>query len=187
MGSRKLAALGSLIAIALVAAFGVTPGPAEAASMKATVYLTQAQIPRGLSEKAMLGFARGHNAKLLQETTGELKTRKWKANMVVSFNQPVGDMEFTVLFYDIHDGARRLVNDMSTMVSNRSEKTFVQPISLPRPAFKPNRNMELVVTVRRAEVGRLKFGVVGEEAKRSGTVDFSDEEAGAKKKPAKDE
>ena len=104
--------------------------------------------------------------------------------MVVSFNQPVDDMEFTVLFYDIHDGARRMVNDMSTMVSNRKEKTFVQPISLPRPTFKPNRNMELVVTVRRAEVGRLKFGVSGEEVKRSGTVSFSDEETGAKKKKA---
>jgi hypothetical protein len=181
MGSKKVA-FWSLVAFALVASLGSFARPAEAGGIKAQVYLTQAQIPRGLSEKALLGFARGHNSKILQETSGELSTRKWKANMVVSFNQPVDDMEFTVLFYDIHDGTRRMVNDMSTMVSNRKEKTFVQPITLPRPTFKPNRNMELVVTVRRAEVGRLKFGVSGDEAKRSGTVSFSDEEAGAKKK-----
>lgn len=172
--------LGALAALALLGAVAV---PAEAGSVKAQVYLTQAKIPGGLSEKALLGFARGHNAKVLQETTGDVKDRKWKANLVVSFNRPIDDMEFQVLFYDIHDGPRRFIEDMSTMVSNRKDKTFVQSVTLPRPAFKPNRNMELVVTVRHEEVGRLKFGVVGEAPKRSGTVSFSDEETGAKKKP----
>jgi hypothetical protein len=96
--------------------------------------------------------------------------------MVVSFNAPVNDMEFQVLFYDVQDGPRRFVNDMSTMVNDRSQKTFVQKVTLPRPGFKPNRQMELVVTVKRAEVGRLRFGVVGEEIKRSGEVSFSDTE-----------
>jgi hypothetical protein len=91
-------------------------------------------------------------------------------------------MEFTVLFYDVNDGPRRFIEDMSTMVSNRNERTFVQQITLPRPAFKPNRQMELVVTVRREEVGRLKFGVVGDEPRRSGQVSFSDEETGARHK-----
>lgn len=171
--------LGVLSASLLLGAMAV---PAEAGSVKAQVYLTQAKIPGGMSEKALIGFARSHNSKILQETSGELKDRKWKANLVVSFNRPIDDMEFSVLFYDVHDGPRRFIEDMSTMVSNRKDKTFVQPISLPRPAFKPNRNMELVVTVRREEVGRLKFAVSGQEAKRSGVVSFSDEETGAKKK-----
>jgi len=182
MGQKKVA-FWSLAACACLVVLGAVAPPAEAGGLKAQIYLTQAQIPHGLSEKALLGFARGHNVKLLQETTGDIKTRKWKANLVVSFSAPVDDMEFTVLFYDVHDGPRRFVEDMSTMVSNRKDKTFVQTISLPRPAFKPNRNMELVVTVRRAEVARLKFGVVGEEPKRSGTVSFEDDEAGGKKKP----
>ena len=46
-----------------------------------------------------------------------------------------------------------------------------------RPDFKPNRKMELVVTVRRAEVGSRKFDVAGEEVRRSGVVNISDEEA----------
>jgi hypothetical protein len=121
--------------------------------------------------------------KLLHETTdAEVKSRKWKANLVVSFNKAVDDMEFTVLFYDIQDGPRRFVEDMSTMVNNRNEKTFVQPVTMSRPTFKPNRQMELVVTVKREEVGKLKFGVLGEQIKRSGEVSFSDAEAGAKKK-----
>ena len=52
----------------------------------------------------------------------------------------------------------------------------MQKVTLSRTSFKPNRNMELVVTVKRDEVGRIKFGVVGEEAKRSGEVSFSDNE-----------
>jgi hypothetical protein len=96
--------------------------------------------------------------------------------MIVAFSRPVDDMEFQVLFYDIHDGPRRFINDMSTMVNDRSQKTFVQKVTLPRPQFKPNRQMELVVTVKREEVGRLKFGVVGQEIQRSGEVSFSDTE-----------
>jgi hypothetical protein len=157
--------------------------PVEAGGLKAQVYLLQAKLPSGLSEKGLLGFARSNSMKLLHENTDdEVKRRKWKANLVVSFSKPVDDMEFTVLFYDVQDGPRRFVEDMSTMVNNRNNKTFVQPITLARPTFKPNRELELVVTVKREEVGKLKFGVLGEEIKRSGQVSFSDEEAGAKKK-----
>ena len=42
--------------------------------------------------------------------------------------------------------------------------------------------MELAVIVKRQEVGTLKFGVLGEEIKRSGQVSFSDDETGGKKK-----
>ena len=157
--------------------------PVEAGGLKANLYIMQAKIPSGMSEKGLLGFARGNSMKLLHETTdAEIKQRKWKANLVVNFTKPVDDMEFTVLFYDVQDGPRRFVEDMSTMVNNRNEKTFVQPVTLSRPTFKPNRQMELVVTVKREEVGKLKFGVLGEEIKRSGEVSFSDAETGAKKK-----
>jgi hypothetical protein len=168
---------------AWVALFGALSLPAEAGGLKAQIFLTQAKIPSGLTEKGLIGFAKANNQKLLRESTdAAIKERKWKSNMVISFNKPADDMEFTVLFYDVHDGPRRFVEDMSIMVNKKTEKTYVQPITLYRPNFKPNRNMELVVTVRREEVGRLKFGVMGEEIKRSGQVSFSDDEAGAKKK-----
>jgi hypothetical protein len=157
--------------------------PASAGSTKAQVFLTQSKIPPKLTEKGLLGFARQNHQKLLHESNdAEIKQRKWKANLVVSFSRAVDDMEFTVLFYDIHDGPRRFVEDMSTMVNDKKQKTFVQPITLYRPNFKPNREMELVVTLRREEVARLKFGVLGEEIKRSGVVSFSDAETGSKPK-----
>lgn len=157
-----------------VLAAGFIPA-AQAGRLKAQVYLVQAPIPGKLSERGLLGFARSHRAKLLRETSGELDKRKWRGNLVVSFNAPVGDMEFQVLFYDVHEGPRRFVENMSAFVNDRDQRTFVQPFALPRPAFKPNRNMELVVTVRREEVAKVKFSVVGEEKRRSGVVDFGDE------------
>ena len=71
---------------------------------------------------------------------------------------------------------------MSTFVNDRAQKTFVQRINLDRghtrhEGFQPNRRMELVVTVRRAEVGRHEFDLIGEEIRRTGEVSFSDEEA----------
>jgi hypothetical protein len=175
MKISKLSALA--LATALAALIAAVAPSAEAASLKAQVFLVQGTVPHSLSEKALLGFARKNNMKLLREATdAEVKKRKWNAQMIVSFNAPVDDTEFQVLFYDIHDGPRRFVNDMATFVNDRKQKTFVQKVVLPRPSFKPNRNMELVVTVKRQEVGRQKFGLIGEEIKRSGTVDFSGDE-----------
>jgi hypothetical protein len=182
MRSKKLVC--SVSALAFVALWSLVAAvPVEAGSMKAQVFIFQAKVPSGLTEKALIGFAAKNHQKLLHETTTDpVKERKWLASMVISFTRPVDDMEFTVLFYDIQDGPRRFVDDMSTMINKRNEKTFVQKLTLDRPKFKPNRQMELVVTVKREEVGRLKFGVLGEEIKRSGEVSFSDAETGAKKK-----
>jgi hypothetical protein len=176
MNRTKLASiLAALLASTLL---GTALAPiAEAASTKAQIFLVQASIPKTLTEKSLIAFGRRNANKLLREdAAGDVKTRKWKADMIVAFSRPVDDMEFMVLFYDIHDGPRRFVNDMSIMLNDRKQKTFVQKVTLPRPAFKPNRQMELVVTVKREEVGRLKFGVVGEEIQRSGEVSFSDKE-----------
>jgi len=165
----------AMAAIAMLATGWV--GQAEAGRLKAKVYITQRKIPRKLTEKGLIRFARSNNAKRMRETNDkELKKRKWKGNLVVAFNAPVGDTEFSVLFYDIHEGAPRMVEDMSTFVNDRKQRTFVQKFSLPRPRFKPNRNMELVVTVKRQEVGRVKFGVVGQAVRRSGVVSFGDNE-----------
>jgi hypothetical protein len=167
----------SLVVLAIAVALASLAPIAEAGGLKAQVFLVQAKVPAKLTEKALIQFGRRNANKILRETNEpDLKERTWKAEMIVAFSAPVNDMEFQVLFYDIHDGPRRFVNDFATMVNDKSQKTFVQRVTMPRPTFKPNRNMEMVVTVRRAEVGRMKFGVVGEEAKRSGEVSFGDSE-----------
>lgn len=169
-----IAALSAILTTIVVGLFSV---PVEAGRLKANIFFTQNTIPRSLTEKGLISFVRGRKAYRLNETPGgEVKKRVWRANMLVSFNAPPGDIEYEVIFYDVHDGPRRLVQEMSTFINDRSQKTYLQPVTLERPRFKPNRNMEVAVIVRREEVGFAKFGVVGEEPRRSGTVNFGDDE-----------
>lgn len=188
MSSRKprvsalfaLAAVSAIAALALTAAMpqGALPegalSRAEAQRLRAQVYVTQAAIPRGLSEKALIGFGRGHQARAMNETTEPaLDDRHWLGNMVVAFNAPPGDLEYHALFYDVTDGARDFVDDMAIYLNGRDQRTYVQRLNLARPRFRPNRRYELVITVRRAEVGSTRFETRGEEVRRSGQVDFS--------------
>jgi hypothetical protein len=169
--------LGSILALTLV---GQSSGQGR---LRANVYVTQQAIPRNMTERSLIGFARRAHARILQETTAEpLPERRWVAEMITSFNRAPGDLEFHVLWYDIEDGPRRFVRDMSTFVNDRSQKTFVTRLNLPRgrgraEGFQPNRRFEAVVTVRRAEVGRVELGLAGEAIRNTGEVSFSDEEA----------
>jgi hypothetical protein len=166
-------ALSALVLGGALLGLSAAPVKVEAGALKANVYLTQNKIPQKLTEKGLLGFVKSHKTGRLTETTEtKLEERKFMAEMVTQFNVAPGDLEFHVLFYDVHDGARQFVEDMSTFIDDRSQKVFLQRIKLPRPRFKPNRRMELVVTVKRAEVGSLKFITDGEEVRHSGTVSF---------------
>ena len=167
MGAALILAVGA-------GGYALTPPKAEGQRLRARVYLTQHRIPRRLTERGLIRFARGHNARRLRETTDQpIPERKWKAEMVVSFNRAVGDLEFQALFYDLEGGARRFIGPpLSVFVNSRDEKTFVQRIRLERPQFKPNNRYEVVVTVRRQEVGRARFETIGERVRHSGEVTF---------------
>ena len=112
---------------------------------------------------------------ILTETTEEdLAARHWPGNLIVQFNAAPDDLEFHALYYDIEDGPRNFIDDMAIYVHDDSQRTYVQRINLERPRFRPNRRMEMVVTVRHEEVGTLRFETRGEEPRRSGMVDFGD-------------
>ncbi|MCB9611530.1 MAG: hypothetical protein H6722_03660 [Sandaracinus sp.] len=163
------------LAAALTVAAGVfvAEGDAGAQRLRASIFLTQNQIPRNLTERGLIAFARRNNARRLRETTDQpIPQREWVANMVTSFNTAPGDLEFQVLFYDIEQGDRFIGPPLSTFINNRQEKTFLQRVRLERPRFKPNRRMEMRVVVRRQEVGRQRFELIGEEVRHSGTVSF---------------
>jgi hypothetical protein len=66
---------------------------------------------------------------------------------------------------------------MTVFVSDSNQKTIVHKMYLKRPQFEPNRRLEMVVTVRRQEVGRYRFQILGDAVQDSGEVTFSDDEA----------
>ena len=168
------------IACALLAPQGASQADAQG-RLRATLYVTQAAIPRGLTEKALIGFARGHQARTMAETQEpDLAQRHWLGNLIISFNRAPGDLEFHALYYDVTDGARQFVSDMAIFVHDREQRTYVQRLNLARPTFRPNRRLEMVVTVSHAEVGSARFELRGEEPRHSGQVDFSEEDTRAR-------
>lgn len=179
---RRITAALSVLAAGVLAVAVLWPQATEAQrrggrGLRCQVHLTQARIPGNLSERGLVGFARRHRAARMRESTEpELNDRKWLANAVFSFNRPPGDLEFHALFYDITDGPRTFIREMSVFVSDRSQRTVLHRIRLPRPTFRPNRRIEMVVTVQRQEVGSTRFIIDGEEVRHSGMVDFTDEE-----------
>ncbi len=176
MPNRLLPSLLAFAALALIGAVALIPSlPAEAQGrLRAQAYITQQRIPRGLTEQGLIRFARGHQSRRLSETTSQpIRQRKWRANLVVAFNRPIGDLQFQVLFYDLDDGRRFVAPALDVFLSDRNEKTFLQPLRLERPHFRPNRDMEMVVLVRRREITRRRFTLVGAAPRNSGNVDFA--------------
>lgn len=167
-------------AFAALASTGAPSRSADAASgLRARIFLTQKGIPRSLSEAGVIRFAAGNKATRLRETTdAPIEDRQWRASLVVNFNRPVGDSEFEVLFYDIQTAERKFIAPaMTVFVNDRNQRTIVHKLRLNRPQFEPNRRLEMVVTVRRQEVGRYRFQILGDRVQHSGEVTFSDDEA----------
>lgn len=165
---------------AIVSSVGAWEQTADAApGLRATLFLTQKGVPRSLSESDILRFAQSNKATRLQETTdAPIEDRQWRATLVANFNAPVGDSEFEVLFYDIQTAERKfLAPTMTVFVNDRNQRTIVHNLRLDRPQFEPNRRLEMVVTVRRQEVGRYRFQILGDRVQHSGEVTFLDDEA----------
>ena len=146
--------------------------------LRARIFLTQKGIPRSLSESGVIRFAQGNKAtRLLETADAPIEDRQWRATLVVNFNAPVGDSEFGVLFYDIQTDERKFIAPaMTVFVNDRSQRTIVHKLHLKRPQFEPNRRLEMVVTVRRQEVGRYRFQILGDRVQHSGEVTFTDDE-----------
>ncbi len=172
----------ALAATALAAVVSsVTPwqGADAASGLRAKIFLTQKGVPGSLSESGVIRFAQSNKAtRLVESNDAPVEDRHWRATLVANFNQPVGDSEFEVLFYDIQTAERKFIAPtMTVFVNDRSQRTIVHKMRLKRPQFEPNRRIEMVVTVRRQEVGRYRFQILGDRVQHSGEVTFSDDEA----------
>lgn len=172
----------ALAASALAAVVSsVTPwqGADAASGLRAKIFLTQKGVPGSLSESGVIRFAQSNKAtRLVESNDAPVEDRHWRATLVANFNQPVGDSEFEVLFYDVQTAERKFIAPtMTVFVNDRSQRTIVHKMRLKRPQFEPNRRIEMVVTVRRQEVGRYRFQILGDRVQHGGEVTFSDDEA----------
>jgi hypothetical protein len=174
----RLALVGTALA-AVISSVSPWQGANAAPGLRAKIFLTQKGVPGSLSESGVIRFAQSNKATRLHESSDvPIEDRHWRATLVANFNQPVGDSEFEVLFYDIQTSERKFIAPaMTVFVNDRNQRTIVHKMHLKRPQFEPNRLLEMVVTVRRQEVGRYRFQILGDRVQHSGEVTFSDDEA----------
>ncbi|MCC7538035.1 MAG: hypothetical protein IT379_17550 [Deltaproteobacteria bacterium] len=181
--SRRWVVGASVVLSAVLGAVVMVTAGGETASAQrgrggTQIYMVQKRRPAKMTEEQLLRWARSASTKRLAETPeGEIRTRKWRFEIITRFRNPPDDREFHMLFYDIHDvGQRRFISEMSMFINDRTQRTYVQQARLDRPAFRPNRNYEMVITIRRQEVARHRFALIGQEEARSGEVSFTDED-----------
>jgi hypothetical protein len=169
----------SVLLASLAVAPSFAPSSAEGqARNTAQIYIVQGRVPSSLPGKdGIVKFGRKNHRNTLQEVTGvPVKERSWLAKLIVQFQQPIGDWEYDILFFELTGSQRENVGPIVTVhVSDRNERTFVQKVELKRPEFKPKAKMELVLRVRGREAGTRRFTLAGEEmrVRYSGSVDFT--------------
>ena len=137
------------------------------------IYFTQASIPARLSEQGLKGFMRGHHTRNIQE---EPDHKNWKFNLGVFLSRPAGDLEAHLLFYDVERGREEFVSEMTVFLSDRDENTFLQPVRLERPMFKPMNRYMAALQIKRQRLAKKDFQLVGQRDERTGQVSFSDAE-----------
>lgn len=169
-----------LAAIAVsIAAFVLLPLPERSANAqslpRATVYVVGGTVPHSIaSASGLLSYARSHRARQLQESTAEpMNERHWYADVVVQFSRPLTERSFTILVNDVTDGTPSLVGGPVDSMVGRDQTVIVQNIRIDRPRARPNRDVQVVVTVHRTEVGRANVRLVGEVPRSSGSLDFT--------------
>ena len=155
MRSRTLpnAALALAVAALVMAIMIQAPVGAQSAP-RATLYVVPGGIPASVTTAAaLLRHARSHRARTIAESTdAPLEERRWRGSVVMSFTRGIGVRNLTLLTYDVTD------------------------FNLPRPRFRPNHEVEFVVTMMREPVGSVRVRLTGELPRGNGALDFTQAE-----------
>lgn len=180
MRSRTLpnAALALAVAALVMAIMIQAPVGAQSAP-RATLYVVPGGIPASVTTAAaLLRHARSHRARTIAESTdAPLEERRWRGSVVMSFTRGIGVRNLTLLTYDVTDGARELTgSSVDIFVRNVTDTSLVTDFNLPRPRFRPNHEVEFVVTMMREPVGSVRVRLTGELPRGNGALDFTQAE-----------
>ncbi|MEZ4335996.1 MAG: hypothetical protein R3B82_05155 [Sandaracinaceae bacterium] len=158
--ARRLSVLTAFAARRLALAGPLAPAGRARQRLRCQIHVTQAAI-RGTSQ--VLGLiAAAATAQRLRGLTGEPRRARWHGAVFAS-PAPPGDRQFHALFYDRDRLPELHPRDERSSRADRTQRTVLHRINLPRPTFRPNKRIEMVVTVHRQEVGSTRFIVDGEE------------------------
>lgn len=101
----------------------------------------------------------------------------WRIEYMGFFRRPVGDREVTIRFYNAQDRSGQYLTSYTLYLSDPRQRVVGGAVTLERPDFQPNRYYKITIANRGKTLAQLsKCALTGQEAKRSGEVNFSVED-----------
>lgn len=107
----------------------------------------------------------------------ENQDKNWNVHFMAFFRKAIDARQVTVIFNDINDGNERFIQSYDMMLYDTAQRIVGDTQLLSRPAFRPNRYYNIVITAKRTKIASIsRFVLIGSEPKRTGEVIFTDEE-----------
>ena len=109
--------------------------------------------------------------------------KEWRVYFAAFFKKPLNDLEVTVKFFDIGSGGPpKMIASFEQYLPKKGMRTFTSKAILERKFFGVNKYILMVIENRGRRLAMAKFKILGEGPKYKGTVDFTEDDEGEKKK-----
>jgi hypothetical protein len=136
-----------------------------------------------LSEKRFPTSARSlaeFNAKITKQSKTsffEDKDKKWKIYFAGFLKTPLNDVEYIVKLYELSGRSQRLLATIEQFTDSRGQASLLSNMQLERKTIGANKEILITIENRGKVLASSRFKLLGAHEKRSGKVDFSEEEA----------
>ncbi len=136
-----------------------------------------------LSDKRFPASARSlaeFNAKVTKQSRTsffEDKDKKWKIYFAGFLKTPLNDVEYMVKLYELTGRGQRLVATIEQFTDSRGQASLLSNMLLERKTIGANKELLMTIENRGKVLASSRFKILGQHEKRSGKVDFTEEEA----------
>lgn len=127
------------------------------------------------SEEAYIDAIKKNTRDRIKE---DKEAKQWRVCFAAFFKQPPNDLEVGVRFYDVTNGAKRLVSTLEQYLGSATMRAYVSELNLPRGdgtnGYDPNTKIQMIMESHGRILADTTFYIVGEVKKGPTTLDFAD-------------
>lgn len=156
-------------------------GPAAAERPNRTfagrIMLSDKRFPT--SAKSLAAF----NARVSKQSRTsffEDKDQKWKIYFAGFLKAPLNDVEYMVKLYELSGRSQRLLATIEQFTDSRGQASLLSHMTLERKAIGANKELLMTIENRGKVLASSRFKILGQQEKRTGKVDFTEDEASGK-------
>ncbi|MFH0899193.1 MAG: hypothetical protein V2A73_01050 [Pseudomonadota bacterium] len=129
------------------------------------------------SAKSAAAFLATLRKQAKQNFWEDKKEKRWRVYYAAFFKRPLRGLSVTVVFFDISDGTRRMVETYEQYLNSAGQRALVGNISMQRgkSGFSPNSRILMVMQSEGQIIAEATFMIGGEAKQFSGKVVFTDD------------